>query len=180
MNYEDTLGKIMYDEETIAKRVAELGAQISADYERDYPGEELLCITILKGGAVFASDLLRRLTVDARIDFMAVSSYGSSTKSSGVVRINKDLDTDIEGKNVLIVEDIIDSGLTLHYLIETLWYRGPKSIKICTFLNKPARRRVDLPVDYIGFDIENRFIVGYGLDYDGKYRNLPYITCLDE
>ena len=133
-----------------------------------------------EGRSRFASDLLRRLTVDARIDFMAVSSYGSGTKSSGVVRINKDLDTDIEGKNILIVEDIIDSGLTLHYLIENLWYRAPKSIRICTFLNKPARRRVDLPVDYIGFDIENRFIVGYGLDYDEKYRNLPYITCLDE
>ncbi len=180
MNYEDTLGSVMFDEETIAKRVAELGAQISADYEREYPGEEVICVTILKGGAVFASDLLRRLTVDARIDFMAVSSYGSSTKSSGVVKIIKDLDTDIQGKNVLIMEDIIDSGVTLNFLVENFWDRGPKSIKICTFLNKPARRRVDLVPEYIGFDIENRFIVGYGLDYDEKYRNLPYITCLDE
>ena len=177
---EDKLGTVMLDEETIARRVAELGAEISADYERDFPGEPVLCITILKGGAIFASDLLRRLTVDARIDFMAVSSYGSSTKSSGVVKINKDLDTEIAGKNVLIAEDIIDSGLTLQYLVESLWARGPKSIRICTFLDKPARRKADIKPDYVGFEIENRFIVGYGLDFDEKYRNLPYITCLDE
>ena len=177
---EDKLGTVMLDEETIARRVAELGAEISADYERDYPGEPVLCITILKGGAIFASDLLRRLTVDARIDFMAVSSYGSSTKSSGVVKINKDLDTEIAGKNVLIAEDIIDSGLTLQYLVESLWARGPKSIRICPFLGKPARRKADIKPDYVGFEIENRFIVGYGLDFDEKYRNLPYITCLDE
>lgn len=180
MKYEDTLGTIMLDEETIQRRVDELGAQISADYEREFPGEPVICITILKGGAIFASDLLRRLTVDARIDFMAVSSYGSATKSSGVVKIIKDLDTDLAGKNVLILEDIIDSGLTLSYLVENLWNRGPKSIRICAFLNKPARRKTNLKPEYVGFEIENRFIVGYGLDYDEKYRNLPYITCLDE
>ena len=180
MKFEDTLGKVLLDEETIRRRVDELGAQISADYEKEYPGESVIIITVLKGGAIFASDLLRRMTVDTRIDFMAVSSYGSSTQSSGVVKINKDLDTNIQGKNVLVVEDIIDSGLTLSYLVENLWSRGPQSIKICTFLDKPARRKVDLKPDYTGFEIENLFIVGYGLDFDEKYRNLPYVTCLEE
>ena len=175
----EVLGNVMLDEETLAKRVKELGEQISADYDRDYSGEPVIIICILKGASIFAGDLLKKLTIDARIDFMAVSSYGASTKSSGVVKINKDLDTSIEGKNVLIVEDIIDSGLTLHYLIKSLWGRNPKSIKVCTLLDKPARRKVDMKADYVGFEIENRFIVGYGLDYDEKYRNLPYITCLE-
>ena len=177
---EDKLGTVMLDEETIARRVAELGAEISADYERDYPGEPVLCITILKGGAIFASDLLRRLTVDARIDFMAVSSYGSSTKSSGVVRILKDLETPIEGKNVIIVEDIIDSGLTLDYIKGYLQGRHPKSLRICAILDKPSRRKVQIRADYVGFEVEDKFIVGYGLDFDQHYRNLPYISWLKE
>ena len=179
MDYKNTLGEIILDEETINNRVKELGAQISADYDKEYPGEPVIIICILKGGSIFAADLLKKLTIDARIDFMAVSSYGASTKSMGVVKINKDLDTSIEGKNVLIVEDIIDSGLTLHYLIKSLWGREPKSIKVCTLLDKPARRKVEMNADYVGFEVENKFIVGYGLDFDEKYRNLPYITCLD-
>ena len=129
---------------------------------------------------MFLSDLMKRIDLDGRIDFMAVSSYGSATKSTGVVKINKDLDASIENKNVIIVEDIIDSGLTLHYLVENLWRRGPKNIKVCTLLDKPERRAVDMKADYVGYEVENRFIVGYGLDYDEKYRNLPYITCLEE
>ena len=179
MNNKEALGRVMLDEETIAKRVKELGEQISADYDRDFNGEPVVIVCILKGACIFASDLLKKLTVDARIDFMAVSSYGASTKSTGVVKINKDLDTSIEGKNILIVEDIIDTGLTLHYLIKSLWGRNPKSIKVCTLLDKPERRKVEMTADYIGFEIENKFIVGYGLEYDEKYRNLPYITCLD-
>ena len=175
MKYEDTLGKILFDEETIARRVAELGAQISADYEREYPGEPVLCVTILKGGAIFACDILRRLTVDARIDFMAVSSYGASTKSSGIVRIIKDLDEPLEGKDVLVVEDIVDSGRTVSYLTELFRDRKAASIRYCTLLDKPERRVVDLDMDYVGFRIPDKFVVGYGMDYDQRYRNLPYI-----
>lgn len=180
MKSSDVLGKVMLDEETILNRVKELGRQISADCDRDFNGEPVIIVCILKGASIFAADLLKNLTVDARIDFMAVSSYGASTKSTGVVKINKDLDTSIEGKNILIVEDIIDTGLTLHYLIKSLWGRNPKSIRVCTLLDKPERRKVEMRADYVGFEIENKFIVGYGLDYDEKYRNLPYITCLDE
>ena len=172
----EPLGTILLTEEQIQKRIQELGKQISSDYQ----GKELIMICILKGACVFLSDLMKRVDVDVRIDFMAISSYGSSTKSTGVVRINKDLDSSIEGKNVLIVEDIIDTGLTLSYLKENLWGRGAASIKICTLLDKPERRKVDIKADYIGFEVENKFIVGYGLDYDEKYRNLPYVTCLGE
>ncbi|MDD2189471.1 MAG: hypoxanthine phosphoribosyltransferase [Eubacteriales bacterium] len=169
-------GKVMISEEQLAQRIKELGKQISEDYR----GEEVLMIGILKGAVLFLSDLIREITVDTKIDFMAVTSYGASTKSSGVVRILKDLDSGIEDLNVVIVEDIIDSGVTLHYLRDYLMGRKPKSLKICTLLDKPERREADILPDYVGFEVENKFIVGYGLDCDQKYRNLPYITCLEE
>lgn len=169
-------GKVMIGKEELQERVAQLGQQIS----RDYKGETILAICVLKGAVLFMSDLIREINVDTKIDFMAVSSYGGSTKSSGVVRIIKDLDSNIEGENLLIVEDIIDSGLTLHYLKENLLSRKPKSLKICTLLDKPERRQADIEADYVGFTVENKFIVGYGLDYSQKYRNLPYITSLEE
>ena len=169
-------GDVMIGKEDIAKRVAELGHEIS----KDYKGESILAICVLKGAVLFMSDLIRELNVETEIDFMAVSSYGASTESTGVVRILKDLDSNIENKNVLIVEDIIDSGLTLKYLKEYLLARSPKSLKICTLLDKPERRMADVKADYIGFSIENKFIVGYGLDFDQKYRNLPYISYLEE
>lgn len=173
-NYE--FGEIMISEEQLKKRVLELGAMITKEFE----GEQLLAICILKGACIFLSDLIRAIGIDTSIDFMAVSSYGSATVSSGVVRIIKDLDISIEGKNVLIVEDIMDSGLTLHYLRENLLARNPKRLKICTLLDKPERREAEIQADYTGFVIENKFIVGYGLDYNEKYRNLPYITSLVE
>ncbi|MBQ1418461.1 MAG: hypoxanthine phosphoribosyltransferase [Firmicutes bacterium] len=168
--------EVLISKEQLAAKVAELGAQISKDYE----GEELFLIGILKGSVPFMADLMRAITLDVEMDFMSVSSYGSGTKSSGVVRILKDLDSDIAGKNVLIVEDIIDSGLTLAYLKEYLAKRNPKSIKIVTMLSKPARRKADLEADYTGFVIDDMFIVGYGLDIDQKYRNLPYISWIKE
>ncbi len=170
------IGQVMITEEQLKQRVKELGKQISEDYK----GEEILVVGILKGAILFLSDLVREISVDTKIDFMAVTSYGSSTKSSGVVRILKDLDSGIEDQNVIIVEDIIDSGITLHYLRDYLLGRMPKTLKICTLLDKPERREADIKADYTGFEIENKFIVGYGLDYDQKYRNLPYITCLKE
>ena len=170
-----TLGQVLIDEEQLKQRTQELGKQISEDYK----GEELLMIGILKGAVIFLSDLIREITVDTKIDFMAVTSYGASTKSSGVVRILKDLDSGIEDVNVIIVEDIIDSGITLHYLRDYLMGRKPKSLRICTLLDKPERRDADITPDYVGFEVENKFIVGYGLDCDQKYRNLPYITCLE-
>ena len=146
----------------------------------DYEGEELTLICVLKGGVMFMCDLARRLNLSVRLDFMSVSSYGSETKSSGVVKIIKDLDDSIDGKNVLVVEDIIDSGNTLSYLIDILKKRGPKSIKLCTLLDKPSRReKKDVFVDYVCFEIEDRFVVGYGLDYDQRYRNLPYIGVME-
>ena len=172
----DDVKKVLIDEETLQKRVNELGKQITEDY-RD---KDLFMICILKGGVVFASDLMKAIDLPLAIDFMAVSSYGSSTKSSGVVRIQKDLDQEIEGKDVLIVEDIIDTGLTLHYLIENLLSRKPASLKICCCLDKPERRKADIHVDYVGFDIPDEFVIGYGLDYAEKYRNLPYIGVLSE
>ena len=172
----DDVKKVLIDEETLQKRVNELGKQITEDY-RD---KDLFMICILKGGVVFASDLMKAIDLPLAIDFMAVSSYGSSTKSSGVVRIQKDLDQEIEGKDVLIVEDIIDTGLTLHYLIENLLSRKPASLKICCCLDKPERRKADIHVDYVGFNISDEFVIGYGLDYAEKYRNLPYIGVLSE
>jgi len=176
MEKELIFGEIMIGEEEIQKRVAELGREISKDYE----GETILTICVLKGACIFMSDLLKKISTETNIDFMAVSSYGDATSSSGVVRILKDLDSSIEGKHVLIVEDIIDSGLTLHYLRDYLMGRKPKTLKICTLLDKPERREADIKADYVGFVIGNKFIVGYGLDYQEKYRNLPYITCLVE
>ncbi|HOA80918.1 MAG TPA: hypoxanthine phosphoribosyltransferase, partial [Defluviitaleaceae bacterium] len=146
----------------------------------DYRGKDLTVIGILKGSNIFMGDLIRKIDIPLQIDFMVVSSYGQSTESSGIVRVIKDLDYSIEGKNILIVEDIIDTGLTLAYLKEILLKRKPQSVKICSLLDKPARRRVDLEVDYIGFETPDEFIVGYGIDYSEKYRNLPYIAVLKD
>lgn len=166
--------EILFTVEEIQAKVKELGEQIS----KDYAGKDLLVIGILKGAVLFVSDLIRNLSINASIDFMAVSSYGASTESSGVVRILKDLEQSIEDKNLLIVEDIIDSGLTLNYLMENLKSRNPKSIKICSLLDKPERRKVNVKADYNGFSIPDEFVVGYGLDYNEKYRNVPFIFIL--
>jgi hypoxanthine phosphoribosyltransferase len=168
--------KILLDREAISKKTAELGGQIS----RDYKGKSLLLICVLKGAVIFLADLMRHITVPVEIDFIAVSSYGASTESSGVVRILKDLDCSIEGKHCLIVEDIIDSGLTLKYLEENLISRQPASIKIVTLLDKPERRKTDIRPDYCGFQIPDEFVVGYGLDFDEQYRSLPDISVLAE
>ena len=166
--------KVLISQEDIKQKIIELGSVIS----RDYTGKNLLVVGILKGAMVFMSDLIRSLSVDVQIDFMAVSSYGASSKSTGVVRILKDLEQTIEGKHVLIVEDIVDTGLTLNYLQEILRARGPASVRICTLLDKPSRREVDVAIDYNGFSIPDEFVVGYGLDYNEKYRNLPEIYIL--
>lgn len=165
---------VLYSEELLASKVAELGAKIT----EDYMGKELLVIGVLKGANIFLSDLVRKIDLPVKLDFIAASSYGSSTESSGVVRILKDLDYSIEGKHVLIVEDIIDTGLTLHYLLDNFKARNPKSVSVCTLLDKPERRKVEIDVAYVGFDIPDEFIVGYGIDYAEKYRNLPYIATL--
>lgn len=162
-------------EERIAKRIAEMGAQISEAY-----GEEPVClICILKGSVFFTVELAKRITSPVELEFMCVSSYGAGTSSSGVVKIVKDLDVSIEGKNVLLVEDIIDSGRTLSYLLENLKTRNPKSLRLCTLLDKPERRVVEVDVDYVGFEIPDEFVVGYGLDFDQRYRNLPYIGYVE-
>lgn len=168
--------EVLLDEETLAKRIKEMGEQISKDYE----GKEVIVIGILKGSVIFVADLVREVTVPVSFDFMAVSSYGNRTTTTGTVRILKDLDYDIEGKHVLIVEDIIDSGVTLSYLIEHLAGRKLASLKLCTLLNKPERRKVEVKVDYIGFTVPDAFLVGFGLDYAEKYRNLPFIGILKE
>ena len=172
--YSDLKDEILLTKEQIAQRVKEMGAQITKDFE----GKDMVAICILKGAAVFFVDLIREIDLPMSLDFMAISSYGSATKSSGVVRILKDLDKPINGKHVLVVEDIVDSGMTLSFLRENLLSRGAKSLKICTLLDKPERRRVPLHVDYFGFVIPDEFVVGYGLDYDEKYRNLPDIGVL--
>jgi hypoxanthine phosphoribosyltransferase len=156
--------------------VSELAGEVSADYE----GRDLLLVAILKGAVPFLADLMPQLTVPCEVDFMAVSSYGSSTDSSGVVRILKDLDAAIAGRDVLIVEDIIDSGLTLHYLLKNLRVRDPSSLEVCSLLTKPERRRVDLPIRYVGFEIPNRFAIGYGLDHKERYRGLRYVAALEQ
>jgi hypoxanthine phosphoribosyltransferase len=166
--------QILIDEESLQRRIAELGEEISADYA----GRDLLLIGVLKGAVFFMADLMRRLTVPCEIDFMAISSYGASTDSSGVVRILKDLDINIEGRHVLIVEDIIDSGLTLSYLMRTLEAREPGTLEVCALMTKPERRQIDVDVRYVGFDIPNRFVIGYGLDFAERYRNLPYVGVL--
>jgi hypoxanthine phosphoribosyltransferase len=170
----EEIGEVLVGPEELRRRVAELGAEISRDYE----GRDLLMIGVLKGAVLFIADLMRELTIPCEIDFMAVSSYGSATDSSGVVRILKDLDSSIEGRDVLLVEDIIDSGLTLHYLLRNLRARNPASLEVCALLTKPERRRVDLPVRYVGFEIPNRFAIGYGLDYAQRHRNLSYVAAL--
>lgn len=167
---------VLISEKEIYNRILEIADRINKDYE----GEELTLICVLKGGVMFMCDLAKRLNLNVRLDFMSVSSYGSQTKSSGVVKIIKDLDDSIDGKNVLVVEDIIDSGNTLSYLMDILKKRGPKSIKLCTLLDKPSRReKKDVFVDYVCFEIEDKFVVGYGLDYDQRYRNLPYIGVME-
>ncbi|MFT9496164.1 hypoxanthine phosphoribosyltransferase [Anaerosolibacter sp.] len=166
--------EILFTPAQLDEKITELGHQIS----KDYHGKDLLMIGVLKGANVFMSDLMRKIGTSVKIDFMAVSSYGLSTESSGVVRIIKDLDDSIEGKDVLVVEDIIDTGLTLHYLYDNLLSRKPNSLKICTLLDKPERRKVAINVDYKGFDIPDEFIVGYGIDYAEQYRNLPYVAIL--
>lgn len=171
----EDIAKVLITGDEIAARVAELGAQIKADYAGR---GDLLLVGVLKGCAMFMMDLARAIDFPLALDFIAVASYGASTESSGVVRVLKDLDTDIAGRHVLIVEDIIDSGLTLAYLRSQLQRRNPASLRICTLLNKPERRTADVPVDYLGFDIPNEFVVGYGLDYAERYRNLPYIGVL--
>jgi hypoxanthine phosphoribosyltransferase len=168
------VAEVLIPADRLQARIVELGRAISRDYE----GRELLLLSVLKGSVLFLSDLMRHITVPHAIDFMATSSYGSGVESSGVVRILKDLDAPIEGRNVLIVEDIIDTGATLDYLVRILRARQPNSLEICTLLNKPARRLVPVPVKYIGFDIPDEFVFGYGLDYAELYRNLPYIAVL--
>ena len=162
------LGEILVQRDDLAHRVKELGAEVS----RDYAGRKLLLVGVLKGAVFFLADLMRNLEIECELDFMAVSSYGASTDSSGVVRILKDLDNPIEGKDVLIVEDIVDSGLTLQYLVRNLGARGPASLEVCALLTKPERRKVELPIRYVGFEIPNRFAIGYGLDLAERYRNL--------
>ena len=167
--------RVLVEEEEVDKRIRDLGEQISKDYE----GKEVHLICVLKGGVFFMCELAKRITVPVSLDFMSVSSYGAGTSSSGVVKIGKDLDTTIEGKNVLVVEDIIDSGRTLSYLLQNLKTRNPKSLKLCTLLDKPDRRVCDVKVDYVGFEIPDEFVVGFGLDLDQQYRNLPYIGCVE-
>ena len=166
--------RVLITKEELDKQVEELGKRISKDYE----GKELVIIGVLKGGFIFLSDLARKITIPVDLDFMSVSSYGDSSKSSGVVKIIKDLDTNIDGKHVLIVEDIIDTGLTLNHLVELLKTRGPLSVKICAALDKPSRRLADVKVEYKGIEIPDEFVIGYGLDYAGKYRNIPEVCVL--
>jgi hypoxanthine phosphoribosyltransferase len=170
------IGEILVQPDELAHRVRELAGEVSRDYE----GRDLFLVGVLKGAVFFLSDLMRHLQTRCEVDFMAVSSYGSSTDSSGVVRILKDLDASIEGRHVLIVEDIVDSGLTLSYLLRTLRARNPASLEVCALLTKPERRKVDLPIRYVGFEIPNRFAIGYGLDHGEHFRNLPFVAVLDE
>ena len=172
----DDIDRVLISEDELKAIVNNMGKQISEDYK----DKDLLLVSVLKGSVVFMADLMRSISVPCNIDFMAVSSYGSGTKSSGVVKIIKDLDINLEGKDVLIVEDILDSGRTLNYIISILEKRNPASIKICTLLDKPERRVVDLYADYSGAEVPDEFVVGYGLDYDEKYRNLPYVGVLKE
>jgi len=175
-NAMNEIDEVLFTRDDIAKRVAELGAEITRDYE----GKDLIVVGILKGAGVFMSDLIREINSPIRIDFMSVSSYGNSTVSSGIVRITNDLHQDIQGCSVLIVEDIIDTGNTLHYLREYLKNRGAEDVKICALLDKPSRRQVEVPVEYVGFEVEDKFIIGYGIDYAEKYRNLPFIGTLKQ
>jgi hypoxanthine phosphoribosyltransferase len=170
----DAVGEILIEQEPLQARIAELGAEISSEYE----GRDLLLVGVLKGAVFFMADLMRELSIPCEIDFMAISSYGAATDSSGVVRILKDLDTNIAGRDVLVVEDIIDSGLTLSYLMRSLKARKPSSLEICALLTKPERREIEVPVKFVGFEIPNKFVIGYGLDFAERYRNLPYVAVL--
>ena len=170
------IGDILVQPDALRRRVEELGAQITADYK----GKDLLLVGVLKGAIFFLADLMRHIEVPCDLDFMAVSSYGSATDSSGVVRILKDLDAPLEGRDVLIVEDIVDSGLTLQYLLRNLGARNPASLEVCALLTKPARRKVELDARYVGFEIPDRFVIGYGLDFGEKYRNLPYVATMTD
>ena len=174
LEVEAGVGEVLIGEDELQARIRSLGAEISGDYQ----GRELLLVGVLKGAVFFMADLMRSISVACEIDFMAISSYGAATDSSGVVRFLKDLDINIEGRHVLVVEDIIDSGLTLSYLLRNLESREPASLEICALLTKPDRREVDVPVRYIGFEIPNRFVIGYGLDFAERYRNLPYVGVL--
>ena len=171
---ERAVGEVLIDSDALSTRIRELGEEVSAYYE----GRDLLLIGVLKGAVFFMADLMRHLTVPCEVDFMAISSYGAQTDSSGVVRILKDLDINIEGRNVLVVEDIIDSGLTLSHLMRSLTARKPSTLEVCALLTKPERREIEVPVRYVGFEIPNKFVIGYGLDYAELYRNLPYIGVL--
>ena len=174
MNILNDIEKVLISEEELEAKVSELAAVLAREYENENP----VFIGILKGSFVFMADIMRKINIYCDIDFMAVSSYGNKSKSTGAVKINKDLSQDIEGRSVVIIEDILDSGLTLSYLKKYLMNRNPKSIKICTLLDKPARRKADIKADYFGFDIPDAFVVGYGLDYAERYRNLPFIGVL--
>jgi len=169
------VGEVLVPADALQRRVRELGEAIS----RDYAGRPLLLVGVLKGAVFFLSDLMRFIDIPVELDFMAVASYGSATDSSGVVRILKDLDVAIEGRDILIVEDIVDSGLTLQYLLRNLGSRNPASLEVCALLTKPDRRKVDLPTRYVGFEIPDRFVIGYGLDYDERHRNLPFVAVLE-
>jgi len=173
---ERVVAEVLVDQDALAERIAELGDEISEDYE----GRDLLLVGVLKGAVFFMADLMRHIRVHCEVDFMAISSYGAATDSSGVVRILKDLDINIRDRHVLVVEDIIDSGLTLSYLVRNLSAREPASLDICALLTKPSRREIEVPVRYVGFEIPNRFVIGYGLDFAERYRNLPYVGVLNE
>jgi hypoxanthine phosphoribosyltransferase len=170
------VGEILITADVLQDRIRELGREITADYT----GRELLLVGVLKGAVFFMADLMRVVAVPCEIDFMAISSYGASTDSSGVVRILKDLDINIEGRHVLVVEDIVDSGLTLSYLVRNLESREPASLEVCALLTKPGRREIDVDLRYVGFEIPNKFVIGYGLDFAERYRNLPYVGVLHE
>jgi hypoxanthine phosphoribosyltransferase len=173
---DQAIGEILVQADDLRRRVQRLGSEIA----HDYASADLVLVGVLKGAVFFLSDLMRHIDIPCELDFMAVASYGSATDSSGVVRILKDLDAAIEGRDVLIVEDIVDSGLTLSYLMRSLGARGPRSLEVCALLTKPARRKVDLPIRYVGFEIPDRFAIGYGLDYGERYRNLPYVAALKD
>jgi hypoxanthine phosphoribosyltransferase len=174
---EEVVDRILIDEPSLQRRVAELGQSIS----EDYAGKDLILICVLKGGVAFLTDLMRQITIPHEIDFLAISSYGvGQRESTGAVRLLMDLKADIAGRDALIVEDIVDSGWTMDYLSRTLWARQPASLRICTLLNKPSRRQIDVLLDYVGFDIPDEFVLGYGLDFDEKFRNLPYVAVLKQ